>query len=114
MEKGGYTYIMANHQKRLYTGVTAQLAIRVTLHKKKTDPNSFTARYNINKLVYYESFESINEAIARESQIKNLHRVDKVQLIVGLNPDWRDLSANWGRPAPPFREQELATPTTFL
>ena len=113
MTKGGYTYILSSKGKRLYTGVTSQLQIRVTQHKAKKNPNSFTTRYNINQLVYYEAFETIDEAIARESAIKNMHRLQKIQLIVSLNPTWRDLSEDWGKPIPPFKETQLKPPTTF-
>ena len=113
MEKGGYIYILANHQKRLYTGVTSQLCIRVRQHQQKKNPSSFTARYNITQLVYYEPFETITEAIARESTIKNMHRPDKIQLIVSLNPDWDDLSEAWDKPITPFDEASLKPPTTF-
>src|ERR1019366_4732951 len=68
-------------------------------HKKKAHPYSHTARYNIDQLVYYETFETINEVIARESTIKNMHRIEKVQLIVAMNPDWADLSVAWDKPA---------------
>ena len=113
MEKGGYVYILSNHQKRLYTGVTAQLRVRVKQHKQKKNPSSFTARYNITQLVYYEPLETITEAIARESTIKNMHRVAKIQLIVGLNPDWEDLSSSWDQPIAPFNEAHLKPPTRF-
>ena len=94
---------MASKGKRLYTGVTSQLRIRVKQHKSKDNSNCHTARYSIDQLVYYEAFDSINEAIARESTIKNLHRVDKIALVVALNPDRRDLSAVWNQAADPFR-----------
>jgi putative endonuclease len=54
MEKGGYVYILANSFKRLYTGVTSQLQIRISQHKAKKNPDSFTARYTIDRLVYYQ------------------------------------------------------------
>jgi len=113
MEKGGYVYIMASKGKRLYTGVTSELRHRVNEHKKKAHPNSHTARYNIDQLVYYEAFETINEAIARESTIKNMHRIEKVQLIVAMNPDWADLSLAWDKPAEPFDESRMRQPERF-
>ncbi len=113
MEKGGYVYILANGFKRLYTGVTAELYLRVMQHKAKKNPTSFTARYNVDQLVYYEGFGRIEEAITRESQIKNMHRIQKIALIVALNPTWRDLSADWGKQAPAFDESKLRTPETF-
>ncbi len=113
METGGCVYIMASKGRRLYTGVTAQLRIRVKQHKNKKDANCFTARYNIDQLVYYEAFETINEAIARESSIKNMHRLQKIQLIVTLNPTWQDLSRHWDRPGPAFEESKMRPPETF-
>ena len=113
MEYGGYVYILASITKRLYTGVTSQLMARLQQHKDKTDPYSFTARYNIDRLVYYEVFDSIEEAIARETSIKGKLRIKKIQLIVSLNPTWRDLSENWGKPAASFDESKLRLPTTF-
>lgn len=75
----------------LYTGVTNNLKKRVFKHKQKLDPKSFTARYNINKLVYYEVAESSRVAIRREKSIKNLVRRKKMRLINKFNPTWRDL-----------------------
>ncbi len=76
----------------IYTGVTSKLAERVIQHKTKKHPNSFTARYNTNKLVYYEEFETIGEAINREKQIKSGSRRKKIELINAVNPGWADLS----------------------
>ena len=111
MAKGGYTYILSSKGKCLYTGVTSQLQIRVTQHKAKKNPNSFTSRYNIDQLVYYEAFGTIGEAIARESAIKNMHRLQKIQLIVSLNPTRKDLSEEWGKPISPFEEPKPKPPT---
>ena len=113
MTEGGYLYILSSKGKRLYTGVTSQLMQRVAQHKKKLHPDSFTARYNIDSLVYFEAFGSISQAIARESAIKNLPRIDKIRLIVALNPTWRDLSEDWNKPTPPFDPAKLRTPSTF-
>jgi putative endonuclease len=90
--KGGCVYIMANvRNTTLYTGVTSDLLTRVLEHKGMKYPNSFTSRYNVIKLVYYESFHSIEEAIAREKQIKSGSRADKESLINAINPEWKDL-----------------------
>ena len=113
MEKGGYVYILSSKGKRLYTGVTSQLRLRVIQHKTKKDPKSFTARYNIDQLVYYEIFGTIEDAIAREKAIKDMHRIAKIRLIVSVNPTWRDLSEDWGKPVPPFDESRMRSPTTF-
>ncbi len=89
-------YIMANERHTvLYTGVTSELRIRVLEHKAKRDPRSFTARYNVTKLVYFETTPNIGGAIAREKQIKAGSRQRKIELITRQNPTWRDLSADW-------------------
>ncbi|MBL4656639.1 MAG: GIY-YIG nuclease family protein [Flavobacteriales bacterium] len=94
MKRGGHVYIMTNKRHTtLYTCVTSQLAIRAIQHKDKFYPTSFTARYNANKLVYYEGFLRIEEAIAREKQIKAGSRKKKEQLINSMNPEWNDLSS---------------------
>jgi putative endonuclease len=113
MQKGGYAYILSSKGKRLYTGVTSQLQTRVAQHKSKKNPASFASRYNIDQLVYYEAFSTIGEAIARESTIKNMHRLEKIGLIVVQNPTWRDLSEDWGKPIAPFDESLLKPPTSF-
>lgn len=93
MEKGGSIYIMTNqHNTVLYTGVTSNLSSRVYEHKTKLYPKSFTAKYNIDKLVYYEHLPSIVEAIEREKQVKKYGRRKKSILINQLNPGWKDLS----------------------
>lgn len=76
----------------LYVGVTSDIKIRVHQHKSKYYPSSFTAKYNCTKLVYFECFLSIEEAIAREKNIKNWKRVWKNELINKSNPNWDDLS----------------------
>lgn len=92
MKKGGYVYILANeHHTTLYVGVTSSLRRRVYEHREKIDPNSFTARYGITKLVYYETFHSIEDAIAREKQIKAGTRRKKKLLIRSKNAEWNDL-----------------------
>lgn len=84
---------MANKNNTvLYTGVTSDLKERVKEHMEKRYPGSFTARYNIGKLVYYEKFTSIADAIKREKQIKGGSRKKKVELINSVNPGWEDLT----------------------
>jgi putative endonuclease len=91
----GYVYIMTNDNNTvLYTGVTSDLIDRIKEHKEKRYPRSFSARYNTRKLVYYETFASITEAINREKQIKGGSRKKKIELINQMNPEWRDLSMN--------------------
>lgn len=85
-------YIATNKNNTvLYTGVTNNLERRMEEHKFKMSPRSFSARYNINKLVWYENYTDIGEAIAREKQIKAGSRKRKIQLIEDLNPEWKDL-----------------------
>ncbi|MFZ5970705.1 MAG: GIY-YIG nuclease family protein [Bacteroidota bacterium] len=92
MECGGCVYIMANKTRTtLYTGVTSDLVARVQEHREHTYPTSFTSRYKCYYLVYYECFHSIDDAIAREKQIKGGSRADKIALIEGVNPSWEDL-----------------------
>ena len=92
MNKGGAVYITTNkHHTVLYTGVTSDLYSRIVEHQNKIDPKSFASRYNANKLIYFEPFHSIEEAIAREKQIKKYRREKKINLIESINPEWQDL-----------------------
>jgi putative endonuclease len=92
MEKGGAVYILTNsHNTVLYTGVTNDLVRRVYEHRNGLNPKSFSSKYNVFKLVYFESFHSIEEAIAREKQIKGGNRKRKEELINSINPEWKDL-----------------------
>lgn len=96
MSKTYYVYFLANKGNNvLYTGVTNDIEHRVLEHKTKRNPNSFSARYNVDKLVYFEEFDSIIEAIAREKQIKGGPRRKKEILIYSENPSWEDLSEGW-------------------
>ena len=86
------TYILTNkHHTVLYTGVTSNLKQRVEQHKRKAYPKSFTARYNVDTLVWFEQFFDIGEAIAREKQLKAGSRQKKMDLINAMNPEWKDL-----------------------
>ncbi|MDR3180746.1 MAG: GIY-YIG nuclease family protein [Prevotellaceae bacterium] len=92
MTKGGYVYIMTNFTHTvLYTGVTARIAGRVCEHRMKLNPESFTARYNVSKLVYYRKFAKIENAIAEEKRIKAGSRLKKIELVNSINPEWNDL-----------------------
>jgi putative endonuclease len=92
MERGGIIYILTNDRHSvLYTGVTSDLVSRMYKHIHKTYSNSFTKKYNVYKLVYFEIFPTIEEAIAREKQIKAGSRSKKEELINRLNPQWKDL-----------------------
>ena len=91
MNKQYYVYIMTNSRNTvLYTGVSNNVAIRAYQHKEKF-VNSFTKKYNITKLVYYEYTENVMSAIEREKQIKAGSRKKKIELIESMNPTWRDL-----------------------
>ena len=104
MPEQAYVYIMASSFQKLYIGITTEIEVRVSQHKNGTYPNSFTSRYKINKLVYFERFALVPEAIAREKQLKNWSRIKKLRLIVAQNPTWQDLSADWGKPIEPYKE----------
>jgi putative endonuclease len=92
MIKGGYVYILTNKNNRvLYTGVTSSLLRRIPEHKTKLHPESFSAKYNLQNLVYYEWHNTIVEAIAKEKYFKGKSRQFKIDSIDKLNPDWLDL-----------------------
>ncbi len=92
MERGGFVYIMANSKNTvIYTGVTSKLRERIWEHKTKHYQTAFTSKYKISKLVYFEEFGDIREAIEREKQIKAGSRIKKIQLIESMNPEWKDL-----------------------
>lgn len=89
--KQSYVYILANkHNTVLYTGVTRDLKRRIYEHKQKF-VKSFTSKYNVDKLVYYEVFDDIYNAITREKQIKAGSRQKKIELINSMNESWKDL-----------------------
>ena len=91
MKKQGYIYILANKKRgTLYIGVTGNLSKRIHEHKTKVVAG-FSKQYNLDKLVYYEVSDTIDEAIGREKQLKNWHRQWKINLIEHTNPDWGDL-----------------------
>jgi putative endonuclease len=92
MERGGCVYIIGNkYHTTLYIGVTSDLMKRDWEHKTRIDPKSFTARYNCDKLLYYEFYSTITEAIAYEKSLKNRNRAYKESLISKKNPEWKDL-----------------------
>ena len=91
MEHKGYVYFMTtSSNKVLYVGVTNSLKRRVVEHAEGSG-SEFTRKYNCNKLVYYESFPDIEQAIVREKQIKHFNREWKNQLVEAINPEWLDL-----------------------
>ncbi len=93
-----YVYILSNNSMVLYIGVTSNLEGRLFEHIRDRDPKSFAARYNLDRLVYYESYPTPREAIAREKQLKGWTRERKKQLIRSMNPEWKNLleDLKWG------------------
>ena len=90
-----YVYILASKKNgTLYIGLTNELDKRVLQHKRK-QADSFTSKYSIDKLVYYEEFTDHNEAFLRERRLKKWNRAWKIRLIEGINPDWNDLASDW-------------------
>ncbi len=85
-----YVYILSNYSRVLYTGVSGNLRVRVPRHKAKSQPG-FTKRYNVTKLVYFEEFQDVRDAIARETQIKSYRRSKKIALIKSVNPGWKEI-----------------------
>ena len=94
-----YVYIMSNHARMLYTGVTNDLERRVFEHRSKLVPG-FTKQFNLTRLVYFEVTGDVTVAIAREKEIKGWVRRKKVALICSANPGWEDLSLEWLPPDP--------------
>ena len=86
--------MVASRSRTLYIGVTSNLEARVLQHKQKMFPG-FTAQYNCDRLIWFESFSEIEHAIAPEKQLKGWSRSKKIALIVTGNPTWEDLSKQW-------------------
>ena len=87
-----YVYILTNkYCTVLYTGVTSNLVQRIYEHKNHLDKDSFTAKYNVTRLVYFEETSDVRAAIEREKQIKGWNRDRKTSLIMEMNPKWEDL-----------------------
>ena len=84
-------YILCNrHRNVLYIGATDELKRRIYFHKKRLIPG-FTRKYNVDRLVYFEQFENIDAALAREKQLKGYRRDKKINLIEQMNPEWSDI-----------------------
>ncbi len=96
-----FVYIMASRSHNFYVGVTNDIEKRARQHKNHTF-EGFTSTYNINRLVWYQRSRFIQDAIAREKQIKNWRREKKIFLIELMNPTWQDLSEEWGKPIVPL------------
>ncbi len=93
-DKQYFVYILTSKSGTLYTGMTNNLQRRVYQHKNKM-VDGFTKKYNVDRLVYYEMFSDVRDAIAREIQIKGWLRKKKIDLIESQNPKWQDLSEGW-------------------
>lgn len=91
MEKRYYVYILTNNSGTLYIGVSSNAYYRKEQHKEKLHKDSFTAKYNINKLVYYEVYPYVQEAIMREKQLKTWSRAKKLNLIKKKNPKFEEI-----------------------
>ena len=95
--KESYVYILASKARgTLYIGVTNSLERRYFEHSMGLNSESFTQKYNVKRLVYFEKCDSIEQAIVREKQLKNWHRQWKINLIESVNPGWDDLSIRYG------------------
>ena len=91
-----FVYILSNSTNVcLYTGVTNDLVRRLSEHRNEFDTESFTAKYHVHKLVYFEETPDPYAAISREKQIKSWSRKRKNALVESVNPQWKDLSEDW-------------------
>ena len=97
-ERRYYVYIMASKSRVIYVGVTGFLMARVLRHKAG-GRGAFTSKYRVHRLVYFQGFQNVGDAIARETEIKGWRREKKVALIHAENPTWEDLAEGWGGPA---------------
>jgi putative endonuclease len=104
-----WVYILSSRSRSLYIGITNNLRRRVRKHRE-AHPGSHTARYNIHRLVYYEHFKYVINAITRETELKHWTRAQKIALIESINPTWEDMAATlWpDMPAyPPVEEKRI-------
>jgi putative endonuclease len=98
-----FAYMMASRSRVLYIGMTNNMVRRDAEHKERKS-DSFTAKHRCTHLVWYEIYHSPTAAIAREKQLKGWTRAKKIALIEQTNPDWRDLSEDWGKPIELYKE----------
>ena len=93
--KNYYVYILTNrNNKVIYTGITNNLQRRIYEHKQKLI-DGFSKKYNLNKLVYFQEFSNVSDAISAEKKIKGWLRIKKIRLIESINPEWEDLSLSF-------------------
>jgi putative endonuclease len=97
-ERRYYVYIVASKSRVIYVGMTGFLMARVLRHRAG-EGAEFTRKYRVHRLVYYELFQNVGKAIARETEMKKWRREKKVALIEKDNPTWEDLAEGWGGPA---------------
>jgi len=100
MARTFFVYIMASRSRVLYLGITNSIRRRNREHKER-HPGTFTAKHRCTSLVLCETYNSPTSAIAREKQLKGWTRAKKIALIEKANPNWRDLSEDWGKPISP-------------
>ncbi len=108
-----FTYIMASKSRTIYVGVAGDLLRRVFQHKQKIHAG-FSARYNCSRLVWFQRFSEVNEAIQREKELKGWSRDKKIALVESTNPTWEDLSQAWYPHLTATRESRQADPSLRL
>ena len=106
MKRGGFVYILGSISGVLYIGVTNDLERRLSEHKSGS-VEGFTKKYRVNRLLWYERYERIEDAIGREKQMKNWRRDKKQQLIERENPDYEDISLEWYEAASPAAHRDV-------
>ena len=105
-----YVYIETNQRNRVfYIGITNNIERRDKEHENKVHEFGYTARYNVNKLVYFEKYHDVNKAIAREKSLKGITRQKKRDLIRAVNPKYDDLSEAWVRKLCASADEEQTT-----
>jgi putative endonuclease len=87
-----YVYILASRSRVLYIGITRDLERRLSEHRSGLYPRSFVSQYRVTRLVHFEEYTEVRQAIAREKQLKSWRRAKKIRLIESLNPDWHELA----------------------
>jgi putative endonuclease len=105
-----YVYILSSRSRNLYTGVTNDVARRVWQHRDGR-ASTFTLKYRIQRLVYFERHDDVRRAISREKEIKGWRRAKKIALIESMNPAWEDLAARWF--TVPVKRKESAGPSSL-
>jgi putative endonuclease len=104
-----YVYIMASDSGTLYIGVTNRVDLRTIQHKEGRG-SIFTSKYGCDRLVYFETFIDVHNALARETQLKTWRREKKVTLIESINPEWKDLGKHYGKPFTPLTVRDKGIP----